>query len=112
MAFGQQSGPPATARQVQELVRLLHEAGHVDFRDARGPLGFTQRQAGGKFTRDEADAFISRLQDDELGQPDTPAPRSRPARSTPAPYTPSLVRVPTDQLAAELRRRGWVVTEP
>ena len=49
MAFGQQSGPPATAKQVQELLSLLHEAGHADFRDARGPMGFTQRQAGGKF---------------------------------------------------------------
>ena len=54
MAFGQPSGPPARARQVQELLGLLLEAGHVDFRDARGPMGFTQRQAGGKFTQDEA----------------------------------------------------------
>ncbi len=74
--------------------------------------GSPSARPGANSQRDEADAFISRLQDDELGQPDTPAPRSRPARSTPAPYTPSLVRVPTDQLAAELRRRGWVVTEP
>ena len=58
MAFGQQSGPPATARQVQELVELLHQAGHVDFRDARGPMGFTQRQAGGRFTREEAEAAV------------------------------------------------------
>jgi len=43
---------------------LLHEAGHRDFRDARGPLGFTQRQAAGKFSRDEADAFIQQLQDE------------------------------------------------
>ena len=62
MAFGQQSGPPATAKQVQELLSLLHEAGHADFRDARGPMGFTQRQAGGKFSRDEAAAFIEQLQ--------------------------------------------------
>ena len=55
MAFGQQAGPPATARQVQELLALLHHAGHTDFRDARGPMGFTQRQAAGKFTRDEAE---------------------------------------------------------
>ncbi len=86
MAFGQQSGPPATARQVQELVALLHEAGHVDFRDARGPMGFTQRQAGGKFTRDEAEAFISRLQ--EAGPaPDEPVVRQRAPRPTaPAPF--------------------------
>src|SRR4051794_41655837 len=63
MAFGKQSGFPASARQVQELLGLLQEAGHTDFRDARGPMGFTQRQAGGKFTRDEADAFIAQLEE-------------------------------------------------
>src|SRR5439155_22379395 len=63
MAFGQQSGPPASGKQVQELLTLLQEAGHRDFRDARGPMGFTQRQAAGKFTRDEVAAFIQQLQD-------------------------------------------------
>jgi alkylation response protein AidB-like acyl-CoA dehydrogenase len=58
MAFGQSAGPPATGKQLQQLLSLLNGAGHSDFRDARGPMGFTQRQAGGKFTRDEADAFI------------------------------------------------------
>ena len=111
MAFGQQSGPPASARQVQELVQLLREAGHVDFRDARGPMGFTQRQAGGKFTRDEAEAFISRLQEDAPAPaPARPTDRDRPPRPTPP--VRSLVRVPDDQLAAELRRRGWTVTGP
>jgi hypothetical protein len=109
MAFGQQSGPPATARQIQELVQLLHEAGHVDFRDARGPMGFTQRQAGGRFTRDEADAFIARLH--EAGTTaDEPVVRERPPRSDPP--ARSLARVPDEQLAAELRRRGWTVTGP
>jgi hypothetical protein len=61
MAFGQQAGPPASRREVQELLTLLHDAGHTDFRDARGPMGFTQRQAAGKFTRDEAAAFIAQL---------------------------------------------------
>ena len=109
MAFGQQSGPPATARQVQELTRLLHEAGHLDFRDARGPMGFTQRQAGGRFTRDEAEAFISRLE--EAGpQPAEPETRTRSPRSTTSALP--LRGVPDGQLAAELRRRGWTVTEP
>ena len=62
MAFGQQSGPPAPAHTVRQLLALLHDAGHTDFRDARGPMGFTQRQAAGKFTRDEADAFIEQLE--------------------------------------------------
>ena len=66
MTFGKQSGPPASARQVQELLTLLQEAGDAGFRDARGPMGFTQRQAGGKFTRDEVAAFIDRLQDAEF----------------------------------------------
>ena len=61
MAFGQPSGPPASAKQVQQLLALLQAAGHSDFRDARGPMGFNQRQAAGKFTRDEAEAFIEAL---------------------------------------------------
>ncbi len=117
MAFGQQAGPPATGRQVQELLQLLHDAGHVDFRDARGPMGFTQRQAGGKFTREEADAFIGRLQDAESAEeerppatPQAPAARGRAARPTPSGR--SLTAIPSHQLAAELRRRGWTVSEP
>ena len=76
MAFGQQSGPPASAAQMRELLELLKNAGHADFRDARGPMGFTQRQAGGKFSRDEAETFITQLQDaesEELGAGETPA---------------------------------------
>ena len=113
MAFGQQSGPPATARQVKALLGPLHEAGHSDFRDARGPMGFTQRQAGGKFTNDEADAFIEQLEaanDQQLGDavPSTSAavvPRLTAAEQ-------ALQKVPDGLLAAELQRRGWVVMEP
>jgi len=108
MAFGQQSGPPATQRQVRELLALLNDAGHTDFRDARGPMRFTQRQAGGKFTRDEADAFIEQLQAAEHasdGPPPEPAPRLSAAEQR-------LRAIPTAQLAAELQRRGWVVMEP
>lgn len=47
------------------MLRLLDDAGHAGFRGARGPLAFTQRQAGGRFTRDETAAFIDRLQDEE-----------------------------------------------
>ena len=109
MAFGQQSGPPASAKQVQALVALLTAAGHSDFRDARGPMGFTQRQAGGKFTRDEADAFIARLESAgrEPGTGDPVAPRSvRTVRP------PMLDGVPAEHLAEELRRRGWTATPP
>lgn len=127
MAFGQQSGPPATAKQVQELLTLLHEAGHSDFRDARGPMGFTQRQAGGKFSRDEAAGFIEQLQlEAEQAQaaglapePVAPSSPARPKAAKPAARgkaqptaNPALAAVPAEELAAELQRRGWIVVEP
>lgn len=109
MAFGQASGPPATHRQVSTLLELLNDAGHADFRDARGPMGFTQRQAGGKFTRDEADAFIEQLEtaahDGTAAAPAEPAPRMSAAEK-------ALRKIPTAQLASELQRRGWIVVEP
>ena len=109
MAFGQQSGPPASAKQVQELMSLLHEAGHVDLRDARGPMGFTQRQAAGKFTRDEATAFIERLQ--ETGSEDDSAAEGAPVvRLSAAEH--AMRRLSTEQLAAELEHRGWTVVRP
>ena len=132
MAFGQSSGPPATGKQLNELVELLNAAGHSDFRDARGPMGFTQRQAGGKFTRDEADAFIEQLQS-ELYDDGPPAGSTPPAstRRTPPPSKvarkqptkrssstkrsaseAALENVSTEDLAAELQRRGWAVLQP
>jgi hypothetical protein len=113
MAFGQQAGPPATARQVQRLLELLHDAGHTDFRDGRGPLGFTQRQAAGKFTREEADAFIEQLEATADRAPNADAPPMSAAR-TPKPTAAerALSKVPDSLLAAELQRRGWVVMEP
>jgi hypothetical protein len=118
---------------MRELQELLTEAGHEDFRDARGPMGFTQRQAGGKFTRDEADAFIAQLRgaaDAASGASD--AGPTAPAGDTSAggsasgeskagsgvpsePLTASekaLRKLPSHRLAAELQRRGWVVMEP
>jgi hypothetical protein len=108
MAFGQQQGPPASGRQVQELLVLLQEAGHSDFRDARGPMGFTQRQAGGKFTRAEADALLERLRDPEA---DAAKPSEVPIwrRSV---QQDVLSQIPAERLAVELRRRGWTVAEP
>ncbi len=132
MSFGQSSGPPATAAQVQQLLELLHLAGHTDFRDARGPMGFSQRQAAGKFTRTEAEAFIEQLEaaQEAAGSPGASGGRSAatppartptvappaPARAAPRPAANSteqmLRTVPTTILAAELQRRGWVVLEP
>ncbi len=113
MAFGQSAGPPANGKQVQELLELLQAVGHADFRDARGPMGFTQRQAAGKFTRDEASELIERLQAEaevaeEAGEARTPvaaAPGLTAAER-------ALQKVPDHQLAAELQRRGWIVVEP
>ena len=130
MAFGQSSGPAATARQVQQLLELLQDAGHADFRDARGPLGFTQRQASGKFTRDEAEQLIADLESaahqgsaiDLTAAPVRAATTKSKAKSKASP-SPTATRamsaadralraVPTPQLAAELQRRGWIVVEP
>ncbi len=132
MAFGQSSGPPASERQLRELLELLEAAGHSDYRDARGPMGFTQRQAGGKFTSSEADEFIERLETEIHGdgppagshsrppaRTPTPAPATRSPRaptSRPADTSPDPVMqlgdVPAEVLAAELQRRGWIVIEP
>ncbi|MBK5286949.1 MAG: hypothetical protein JJE46_00645 [Acidimicrobiia bacterium] len=127
MAFGQAAGPPATHRQLQDLTDLIHAAGHTDFRDARGPLGLNQRQAGGRFTRDEADALIARLQAeaeaDEVADllesaAETPAAPSA-SKRTPSPgrtrsesaAIDRLHTIPDAALAAELQRRGWIVME-
>ena len=107
MAFGQQSGPPASAKQVRELLDLLKGAGHSDFRDARGPMGFTQRQAAGKFSRDEAAAFIDQLDAEPEGTHAMAAPAWRQSAQE------KMMRsLPSEQLADELRRRGWTATEP
>jgi hypothetical protein len=108
MAFGQQSGPPASGKQLKELLTLLKNIGHSDFHDARGPMGFTQRQAAGKFTRDEAAAFIDRLQDTEFdGSPPVAGTAARLSAQE-----QMMRRMPAEQLAAELQRRGWIVTRP
>ncbi|MEO6652806.1 MAG: hypothetical protein ABIP17_09145 [Ilumatobacteraceae bacterium] len=109
MAFGQSSGPAAGGRLVDELLELLNAAGHTDFRDARGPMGFTQRQAAGKFTVSEAQEFIEQLQEAQhRGEiPDAPPPKEKPS-----PAEEALRLIPDAQLASELQRRGWIVVEP
>ena len=115
MAFGQQQGRPASAKQVQYLLALLQAAGHEGFRDARGPMGFTQRQAGGKFTIDEASAFIDQLtsaSEAADGVVPAPAPSAAPATAAPPKTVRSIRDIPDDRLVAELERRGWTVTPP
>lgn len=109
MAFGQQSGPPASHQQLNELLELLQNDGHSSFRDARGPMGFTQRQAGGKFTRDEAQQFIDQLVEAEDERAAPVAPRLVAVKLSASEQ--ALRQIPTEDLAIELRRRGWIVTE-
>ena len=75
--------PARPAHRVRQLLALLHDAGHTDFRDARRPMGFTQRQAGGKFTPDEVDAFIEQLEAAAHTE-SPPATRTRTPRPTAA----------------------------
>jgi hypothetical protein len=93
---------------MRELSDLLVAAGHDGFRDARGPLGFSQRQAAGKFTSGEAQAFIDQLE--EAAHEDS-AP---PARSTPVvrlTHAERAARALSDQeLLAEMSRRGLTST--
>jgi hypothetical protein len=110
MAFGQQLGPPASAAQLRELLALLQGIGYADFRVARGPMGFSQRQGGGKFTRDEAAAFIEQLQNAE-SEGTVPVAAVPPGEALSG-GAQLLARMPTDELAAELQRRGWIVMEP
>jgi hypothetical protein len=114
MAFGQQAGPPATHRQVQELLALVEAAGHDGFRGARHPLGLSQRQAAGKFTRDEAQALIDRLAAAGEGGEVEPVERPRVTATDRkrATLAEQLRRVPDDLLAAELQRRGYAVIQP
>ena len=111
MTFGQQAGPPASPNRVRELLALLQAAGHSDFRDARGPMGFTQRQAGGRFTRDEVETFIEQLEAAAEAHGSGPEPAVTPA-PRPSRREQAVRQIPTELLAAELQRRGWIVVEP
>ena len=116
MAFGSQSGPPASAKQVAYLLVLVKKAGHDGFRDARHPLGLTQRQAGGKFTIGEASTLIEQLLSQDTG--DEPASIGESRESEAATRRQhdrwaELVRgMPAELLADELTRRGWTSTAP
>ncbi len=119
MSFGQQSGPPASAKQVAYLSSLLQQAGYDDFRTARYMYGLTQRQAAGKFSTKEAAELIDRLLGNEPLEPvETVAPiGSGKAAVTGSdveadPRSEILRGIPGQLLANELIRRGWLVVEP
>lgn len=137
MAFGQAAGPPANARRVAELADLLDARGFTSFREARHPFGLTQRQAGGKFTTDEVDDLIARLEAEaEAG---TEGPDGAPAVATEAAAPANRLKSPAprvtapaadrharrrsrqeeqvtgmdaDVLATELVNRGWCCIPP
>ncbi len=119
MSFGQQSGPPASQKQVAYLKSLLQKAGFEDFRAARHTYGLTQRQAGGKFTTREASALIDQLLGNETTEDDGAMPtlpvtgeRVR-AETVHADARADLLRgLPAELLVAELERRGWQVAPP
>lgn len=139
MAFGQVAGPPAGARQLEQLGALLADAGYASFKEARHPLGLTQRQAAGKFTVGEADELIERLEAaaivaDATGADEVepaPPPPARPRRSSTDRRTAGragagatgavggnerlaqqLTKVPQELIVAELERRGWCCIPP
>ena len=123
MAFGN-NAPPATPKQTQYLLSLVEKAGHESFRDARYPLGLTQRQASGKFSKNEASALIDRLLADPTGGADGDSDSesdtglfSTGAQISAADRLESeradvLRGMPAGLLAAELERRGWQVAPP
>lgn len=128
MAFGQQSGPPASTKEVAHLEALLAEAGYSSFKEARHIYGLTQRQASGKFTRDEASELLARLASGE-GQLDAAtasavveetadamasgrASAERAAKRAAHRQAEQVAALPDDLLADELVRRGWVCIPP
>ena len=117
MAFGQQSGPPASTKQVAYLLSLLNADGY-DFATGRHHYGLTQRQSRGKFTIGEASELIDRLlakaNGDESGDTtlfdDPVAVNAQEKIDT---QRGALLRgIPAEVLADELERRGWAVIPP
>jgi len=112
------------------LLELLQNAGHADFKDARGPMGFNQRQAAGRFTADEAQALIDQLQQaeyeaDQQAQATGSSERKQePEQTEGAPKQKGMTdeeraemeravrSASTKSLVLEVRRRGWIVTKP
>jgi hypothetical protein len=117
MSFGQQSGPPASQKQLDYLLSLLEAEGY-DFATARHRYGFTQRQARGKFSIGEAKDTIDRLvAQAEEGDPGAEIvfddPKAIKAQQRIDIERSALLRgIPAEVLADELQRRGWAVIPP
>lgn len=121
MSFGQ-SAPSASPKQIAYLLSLVKQAGHDGFRDGRGPLGLTQRQAAGKFSKSEASTLIDLLLNGEASDDDgrgdahgatTISGERISATERLALDRAELLRgMPAELLAGELERRGWGVSAP
>ena len=126
MTFGKSNGPPASDKQIKYLLSLIQQAGYDDLRDARRPLGLTQRQGSGKFTVPEASELIDQLLAAEHDADNAPGPAAGSIATAVKPVVAStaatrrlarerselIAGLPADDLAAELERRGWIVTAP
>lgn len=97
---------------MQYLLSLVKKDGHEGFRDARRPLGLTQRQGGGKFTTREASELIDRLLGKTDEETDGAAGAVDSSFQRDDPRIDLLRGFPADLLAAELERRGWSATPP
>ncbi len=116
------SGPPASTKQIAYLASLLEKVGYASFREARHPFGLNQRQAGGKFTVQEASGLIDQLLNTDVS-PDAPAVAGDSSIANDAATDAAIEKirvtqatmlrgVPGDLLADELMRRGWSVRAP
>ncbi len=128
MSFAQQSGPPASPKQIAHLLDLLNNDG-FDFATARHRYGFTQRQSRGKFTGPEASDLIDRLtrEAEEAEGANGADGSGSDSGSTVRFDDPAAIRaqqridtqrdallrgIPAEVLANELERRGWAVIPP
>jgi hypothetical protein len=120
MSFGQQSGPPASQKQVAYLLSLLVAEGY-DFATGRHHYGLTQRQSNGKFTVGEASEMIDRLvakaEGTDGGGDTAPTlfddPKAIKAQQRIDAERSTVLRgIPAEVLADELERRGWAVIPP
>ncbi len=116
MTFGQQSGPPASTKQIAYLLSLIEAEGY-DFATGRHHYGLNQRQAKGKFSVSEASEMIDMLVERaDTGPDDLPAivdPVAKKAQEKIDTQRATLLRgIPAEILADELERRGWAVIPP
>ncbi len=117
MSFGQQSGPPASQKQIAYLLSLMEAAGY-DFATGRHHFGLNQRQARGKFSVGEASDLIERLTAEaEIGPDGQAGPFEDPTAARAQAKIDRdrailLKGIPAEMLANELESRGWAIIPP